>query len=150
MHAQRVLHRDLKAENLFCDGHGAVKVGDLGLGRLLSEQSSHARTGVGTPLYFSPEMCEERPYNAKSDIWALGCLAYELCALRPPFLAANQLALARKIMHATPHPLPPQLQLLSMHPLSPHPLLWHPLSPHLLLWHPLSLHPLSPPHMPPH
>ena len=61
---------------------------------------------MGTPLYFSPEMCEERPYNSKSDVWALGCLAYELCALRPPFVAANQLALARKILSHTPAPLP--------------------------------------------
>ena len=48
VHSQRVLHRDLKAENLFCDGHGAVKVGDLGLGRLLSAESSHARTGCAS------------------------------------------------------------------------------------------------------
>ena len=52
-------------------------------------------------------MCEEKPYNEKTDIWALGCLVYELCALRPPFLAANQLALAKKILTATPAPLPP-------------------------------------------
>lgn len=53
------------------------------------------QAGVGTPLYFSPEMCEERPYNEKSDVWALGCLTYELCSLSPPFVAANQMALAR-------------------------------------------------------
>ena len=41
-----------------------------------------------------------------ADVWALGCLAYELCSLRPPFLAANQLALARKILCSTPAPLP--------------------------------------------
>ena len=106
MHSVRVLHRDIKAENIYSDGRGAVKIGDLGLGRLLSSRSTHARTGVGTPLYFSPEMCEERPYNSKSDVWALGCLAYELCALRPPFLASNQLALAQKILNTTPAPLP--------------------------------------------
>ena len=118
MHSVRVLHRDIKAENIYSDGRGAVKIGDLGLGRLLSTQSTHARTGVGTPLYFSPEMCEERPYNAKSDVWALGCLVYELCSLQPPFLAANQLALARKIMTATPASLPShysrELQFLVM------------------------------------
>ena len=65
MHSMRVLHRDIKAENIFTDGKGADKIGDLGLGRLLSVHSTHARTGVGTPLYFSPEMCEERPYNSK-------------------------------------------------------------------------------------
>lgn len=65
IHSVRVLHRDIKAENIFTDGKGAYKIGDLGLGRLLSAHSTHARTGVGTPLYFSPEMCEERPYDSK-------------------------------------------------------------------------------------
>ena len=78
IHEDKLSHNDVKAENIFCDGHGAVKIGDLGLGRLLSTHSSHARTGVGTPLYFSPEMCEERPYNAKSDVWALGCITLEI------------------------------------------------------------------------
>ena len=63
-------------------------------------------------------MCEERPYNEKSDMWALGCLTYELCTLSPPFVAANQLALARKITNSTPGPLPAhfsmELQFLVM------------------------------------
>ncbi|KAL1512171.1 hypothetical protein AB1Y20_005437 [Prymnesium parvum] len=105
LHSRRILHRDIKPENIFADGRGMYKIGDLGLGRVLSTQSSHARTGVGTPLYFSPEMCEERPYNEKSDVWALGCLTYELCSLSPPFVAANQMALARKITSSTPAPL---------------------------------------------
>ena len=49
---------------------------------------------MGTPLYFSPELCQESPYNDKSDMWAVGCLLYEMAALRPPFTAANQVALA--------------------------------------------------------
>jgi NIMA (never in mitosis gene a)-related kinase len=50
---------------------------------------------VGTPLYFSPELCEDRPYNDKSDIWALGCLVFELATYAPPFVASNQIALAK-------------------------------------------------------
>lgn len=46
--------------------------------------------GVGTPLYMSPEIIQEDPYNHKSDIWALGCLLYELATLKPPFRATNQ------------------------------------------------------------
>jgi len=57
------------------------------------------------PLYFSPELCNEEPYNFKSDIWALGCLLYELVTFHPPFVASNQLALARKIVHEQPEPL---------------------------------------------
>ena len=106
LHAARILHRDIKAENIFIDGVGRVKIGDLGLGRMLDGKTIHARTTVGTPLYFSPELCDERPYNEKSDIWALGCLVYELCTFKPPFVATNQLALARKILREQPPPLP--------------------------------------------
>lgn len=66
-------------------------IGDLGLGRALGGATAFAHTrGIGTPLYYSPEVCEEAPYNAKSDIWAFGCLLYELLAGEPPFTAANQ------------------------------------------------------------
>jgi serine/threonine protein kinase len=95
MHAQRILHRDLKPSNiLVCDGGKRVLIGDLGFGRLLGTGEHCARTNVGTPLYLSPELCEERPYDEKSDVWALGCLVYEMTVGQPPFLAANQVALA--------------------------------------------------------
>ncbi|RXN36001.1 serine threonine- kinase Nek5 isoform X2 [Labeo rohita] len=45
-----------------------------------------ARTCVGTPYYLSPEICENRPYNNKTDMWSLGCVLYELCTLRHPGL----------------------------------------------------------------
>ena len=47
-------------------------MGDLGIARPLSNRSSFARTLVGTPYYLSPELCEDKPYNVKSDVWALG------------------------------------------------------------------------------
>jgi len=53
---------------------------------------------VGTPYYLSPEMCEEKPYNEKSDVWALGCVLYEMCNQKPPFDASNQGALILKII----------------------------------------------------
>lgn len=59
-----------------------------------------AYTVVGTPYYLSPELCEERPYNNKSDIWSLGCVLYELCTLKHPFDATNQAALILKILKA--------------------------------------------------
>lgn len=72
-----------------------IRIGDLGVAKLLSDQNNFARTmvmnyiitQVGTPYYLSPEMCEEKPYNEKSDIWALGCVIYELCTFRHPFEA---------------------------------------------------------------
>ena len=65
-----------------------------------------AHTIVGTPYYLSPELCEEKPYNNKSDIWSLGCVLYELCTLRHPFEALNQGALALKILRANFNPIP--------------------------------------------
>ena len=62
-----------------------VKLGDFGIAKVLSGTDENAMTVVGTPYYLSPEIIDEKPYNYKSDIWSLGVLLYELCALRPPF-----------------------------------------------------------------
>jgi serine/threonine protein kinase len=58
--------------------------------QVLSDETVHARTMIGTPYYLSPEMCEDKPYNKKSDVWALGVGLYECCARRHPFDAENQ------------------------------------------------------------
>ncbi|KAJ7341107.1 hypothetical protein JRQ81_004846 [Phrynocephalus forsythii] len=92
-----VLHRDLKPANIFLDGKKNVKLGDFGLARILHHDTSFAKTFVGTPYYMSPEQMNRMSYNEKSDIWSLGCLLYELCALSPPFTAFNQKELAEKI-----------------------------------------------------
>lgn len=92
-----VLHRDLKPANVFLDGQQNVKLGDFGLARILNHDTSFAKTFVGTPYYMSPEQMSRMSYNEKSDIWSLGCLLYELCALMPPFTAFNQKELAGKI-----------------------------------------------------
>jgi NIMA (never in mitosis gene a)-related kinase 1/4/5 len=57
-----------------------------------------AHTIVGTPYYLSPELCEEKPYNHKSDIWSLGCVLYELITFKHPFEAKNQGSLIMKIV----------------------------------------------------
>ncbi|XP_042633408.1 serine/threonine-protein kinase Nek2-like isoform X3 [Cyprinus carpio] len=75
----------------------ALKEGDFGLARILNHDTSFAKTFVGTPYYMSPEQINRMSYNEKSDIWSLGCLLYELCALSPPFTAYNQTELAGKI-----------------------------------------------------
>ncbi|KAM6165801.1 serine/threonine-protein kinase Nek2 isoform 2-T2 [Erethizon dorsatum] len=92
-----VLHRDLKPANVFLDSKQNVKLGDFGLARILNHDTSFAKTFVGTPYYMSPEQMNHMSYNEKSDIWSLGCLLYELCALMPPFTAFNQKELAGKI-----------------------------------------------------
>jgi NIMA (never in mitosis gene a)-related kinase len=85
MHEKRVLHRDLKPANIFLMKDGSLKVGDLGLGRTLSDDTPEAFSKVGTPLYMSPESLKGEPYDEKSDIWSLGCILYEMAMLRSPF-----------------------------------------------------------------
>ncbi|KAF7790749.1 hypothetical protein EIP86_001706 [Pleurotus ostreatoroseus] len=84
----QILHRDLKPDNVFLDESHSVKLGDFGLSKALA-QTSFAQTYVGTPYYMSPELMQEKAYDSKSDIWSLGCLIYELCALKPPFHEAK-------------------------------------------------------------
>jgi NIMA (never in mitosis gene a)-related kinase len=85
MHEKRIMHRDLKPANIFIDSNNDLKVGDLGLSRQLSSQTFEAFSRVGTPLYMSPEVLQGKGYDWKSDVWSLGCIAYELCMLRSPF-----------------------------------------------------------------
>lgn len=96
-----ILHRDLKPGNVFFDQNNNVKLGDFGLCRILSAESQYAHTNVGTPYYMSPEQIKEANYDSKTDIWSLGCVLYEMVALRPPFQATNHLALAKKIIQGT-------------------------------------------------
>lgn len=106
LHANRILHRDIKTINMFLARDDKIKIGDLGVARELNQTANMAHTIVGTPYYLSPELCEEKPYNNKSDIWSLGCVLYELCTLRHPFEAANQGALALKILRGHFNPIP--------------------------------------------
>jgi NIMA (never in mitosis gene a)-related kinase 1/4/5 len=85
MHANRIMHRDLKPANIFLTLDGTVKVGDLGLGRFLSEHTLEAHSKVGTPLYMAPEVLKGAGYGLPSDVWSLGCILYELAMLRSPF-----------------------------------------------------------------
>ncbi|XP_061578856.1 serine/threonine-protein kinase Nek5-like [Cololabis saira] len=98
IHDRKVLHRDIKAQNIFLTNGGMkVKLGDFGIARMLNNTLELARTCVGTPYYLSPEICESRPYNNKTDIWSLGCVLYELCTLRHPFEGSGLRQLVSKI-----------------------------------------------------
>eukprot|EP00276_Gloeochaete_wittrockiana_P009844 CAMPEP_0184654578 /NCGR_PEP_ID=MMETSP0308-20130426/12240_1 /TAXON_ID=38269 /ORGANISM="Gloeochaete witrockiana, Strain SAG 46.84" /LENGTH=508 /DNA_ID=CAMNT_0027090621 /DNA_START=1 /DNA_END=1523 /DNA_ORIENTATION=+ len=105
IHSKKILHRDVKSMNVFLDSHDVVKIGDLGVARVLGTSTNFAHTVIGTPYYLSPELCEDKPYNEKSDVWALGCILYELCTLKHPFDAANQGALILKIIRGRYPPI---------------------------------------------
>lgn len=105
IHSKKILHRDIKTLNIFLTKDLNGKIGDLGVAKVL-EGTAHAITFIGTPYYVSPEMCQNKPYNEKSDIWALGCILYELITFCHPFTASNQAALFIKILHGNYTPLP--------------------------------------------
>lgn len=100
-----ILHRDLKPENIFLDGDKSVKLGDFGLSKIM-QSHDFASTYVGTPFYMSPEICAAERYTLKSDIWAVGCIIYELCTKDPPFNAQTHLQLVNKIRKGDVAPLP--------------------------------------------
>ena len=104
IHKLKILHRDLKSLNIFLKQEKDVRVGDLGVAKVLN-QTFFAKTFIGTPYYLSPEICEDKPYNDKSDVWALGCILYELCTYQHPFTARSQGGLILKILNENPKPI---------------------------------------------
>ena len=113
LHDMRILHRDLKTQNIFLTRKNDVRIGDFGLAKLGTFRESpiirssrpynfevENTSKVGTPFYLAPELCYEEtclPYTVKSDVWALGIILYELCALRKPFNAENETELYIRI-----------------------------------------------------
>nr|KAF6428150.1 NIMA related kinase 5 [Rousettus aegyptiacus] len=109
IHDRKILHRDIKAQNIFLSKNGMVaKLGDFGIARILNNSMELAQTCVGTPYYLSPEICQNKPYNNKSDIWSLGCVLYELCTLKHPFEGSNLHQLVLKICRARFAPVSPR------------------------------------------
>eukprot|EP00929_Paragymnodinium_shiwhaense_P118585 TRINITY_DN904_c0_g2_i1.p1 TRINITY_DN904_c0_g2~~TRINITY_DN904_c0_g2_i1.p1 ORF type:complete len:618 (+),score=75.41 TRINITY_DN904_c0_g2_i1:94-1947(+) len=108
IHDQHILHRDLKPQNFFLTKSGDMKMGDFGIAKVLACTIAVARTQIGTPYYLSPELCQEKPYTWPSDIWAMGCILYELCALKVPFDAPNIPGLVQKITRAPVPKVPNQ------------------------------------------
>ena len=95
LHDLKILHRDLKSANIFLFSDGSAKIGDLNVSKVAHKGLGYTQTG--TPYYASPEVWRDEPYDAKSDIWSLACVTYEMLALHPPFRAENMEALYNKV-----------------------------------------------------
>ncbi|XP_042362976.1 serine/threonine-protein kinase Nek4 [Plectropomus leopardus] len=98
LHERNILHRDLKTQNIFLTKTNIIKVGDLGIARVLENQNDMASTLIGTPYYMSPELFSNKPYNHKSDVWALGCCVYEMSTLKHAFNAKDMNSLVYRIV----------------------------------------------------
>ena len=84
LHDKKIMHRDLKSANIFLvKDKYQCKIGDMNVSKVIKEKELLTQTG--TPYYASPEVWRDEPYSYKSDLWSIGCVIYELCALRPPF-----------------------------------------------------------------
>ena len=121
-HAQGIVHRDIKPANVMVTREGAVKVMDFGIARMQSDATAPQTSSViGTPAYFSPEQAQGNPVDARSDIYSLGCVLYELLAQRPPFTGDTPVAIAYKQVNEMPVPpsqvnpdIPPRLDAVVM------------------------------------
>ena len=106
LHSNKIIHRDIKCLNLFLTKDKHVKIGDLGVSTIVSSLNAMHLTRVGTPLYLSPELIKQIPYDYKVDIWSFGCSLYHLCNLDPPFTGDNLIVLGNKIVKEKPKPIP--------------------------------------------
>jgi beta-lactam-binding protein with PASTA domain len=129
-HAQGVIHRDIKPANVMITRDGKVMVMDFGIARLISGPETAPQTSavMGTASYLSPEQAQGQPVDARTDIYSLGVVLYEMLTGRPPFTGDSPMAIAYKQVNATPpapssaNPdVPPELDAVVMRALSKNP-----------------------------
>ncbi|KAH0793665.1 serine/threonine-protein kinase Nek1-like [Histomonas meleagridis] len=106
IHDRKILHRDIKCQNIFLTKAGIIKIGDFGIAKVLDHTSQFSKTAIGTPYYLSPEICQGKAYNQKSDIWSMGCVLYELCTLQHAFDSNCMNGLIMKILRSKHPPIP--------------------------------------------
>ncbi len=106
MHSKRIIHRDIKCQNIFLTSEGIIKLGDFGISKLLEHSFDYSKTPLGTPYFLSPEICSGSKYNFKIDMWMLGCVLYELTTFRKPFEGKTIPELMDKIINREVLPIP--------------------------------------------
>lgn len=112
-HQQRIVHRDVKPENILINDSGQPMLSDFGIIKLMDVEESHGLTGtgrvVGTPAYMSPEQIRGREVDGRSDIYSLGVVFFEMITGRKPYNAATPIELSMQHLHA---PIPKAKQLV--------------------------------------
>ncbi|XP_036360103.1 serine/threonine-protein kinase 36-like isoform X1 [Octopus sinensis] len=98
LHSHRILHRDMKPQNILLAKGETIKLCDFGFARAMGFNTLVLTSVKGTPLYMAPEIVEEQPYDHNADLWALGCILYELYTGMPPFYTNNIFQLASLIV----------------------------------------------------
>ncbi|KAI3986270.1 hypothetical protein MKX01_028551 [Papaver californicum] len=98
LHSNRIIHRDMKPQNIVIGAGSIVKLCDFGFARAMSTNTVVLRSIKGTPLYMAPELVQEQPYNHTADLWSLGVILYELFVGQPPFYTNSVYQLVRHII----------------------------------------------------
>ncbi|RNF08669.1 putative serine/threonine protein kinase [Trypanosoma rangeli] len=118
-HQQNIVHRDVKPSNIFLNADATeLYLGDFGSAKALLRSALLTSTFVGTPIWTSPEVLTGTPHGFSSDVWSLGCVFYEMAALRRPFTATNFAGLVQQItsgdISPLPHSTPDEIRKITM------------------------------------